>query len=165
VLHARIADQDKSEYTVELLRRWKTEAENRAKEVLGRPQVNKISSPYEVARFVRLARSVVAALRNYNEESTMLGIEGPLAQMAQAAQSLKIPSPIEIQTLPYPEGVVPHNPFYQDRREGSCTIRFPDGSEESGKASHASGLELLMESRESAIVALEQWVLVLEDHP
>jgi hypothetical protein len=83
--------------------------------------------------------------------------------MAQAATSLGIAIPIEIETLPYPKGVVPHNPFLQDRFEGSCTIRFPDGSQESGKVSHASGLELLVESRDSAIVALEQWVLLLED--
>ena len=95
----------------------------------------------------------------------MLGIEGSIAQMTQAAKSIGIRVPIEIQTLPYPEGVVPHNPFLQNRLEGSCAIRFPDGSEESNKAAHASGLELLMESRDSAIVALEQWVIVLEDNP
>jgi hypothetical protein len=165
VKDARIVDQDSSRYTEELLRRWKSDAEDRARKSLGRPTVISSSSPTEVGRFVRLARSVVAALRVYNEESTMLGIEGPLAQMAQAAQSLGIRAPVEIQTLPYPEGVVPDNPSLQDRFEGSCTIRFPDGSEESGKASHASGLELLMESRDSAIVALEQWALWLEDHP
>jgi hypothetical protein len=93
----------------------------------------------------------------------MLGIEGPLTQMADVAKALGIPAPIEIQTIPYPQGVVPHNPFLQDRFEGTCTIRFPDGSEESGKAGHASGLELLMESRDSAIVALEQWVVELEE--
>jgi hypothetical protein len=83
--------------------------------------------------------------------------------MAEVANSLGIPTPIEIKTIPYPEDVVPDNPFLQDRYEGTCTIRFPDGSEESGKAAHASGLELLMESRDSAIVALEQWVVVLEE--
>jgi hypothetical protein len=150
---ARIVDQDKSRCSVELLRPWKFDAESRAREVLGRPLVIKISSPTEFARFVGLARSVIAALRSYNDKSTLLGITGLLAQMAQAAQSREIPSLIEIQTLPYPEGVVPHNPFLQDRFECSCTIRFPDGSEESGKASRTSGLELLMESRDSVIVA------------
>src|SRR6185437_6413153 len=164
-IHARIVDQNESRHTVTLLRHWKSEAENQARKGLGRPQVSGISSLAEVARFAKLARSVVVALRSYNEESTMLGIEGSIAQMTQAAKSIGIRVPIEIQTLPYPEGVVPHNPFLQNRLEGSCAIRFPDGSEESNKAAHASGLELLMESRDSAIVALEQWVIVLEDNP
>jgi hypothetical protein len=95
----------------------------------------------------------------------MLGVEGPLDEMAKIARQLGISVPVEIHTLSYPEGVVPHNPFLKDRLEGSCTIRFPDGTGESGKASHASGLELLVEARDSAIVALEQWALMLEDRP
>lgn len=83
--------------------------------------------------------------------------------MAEVAKSLAISVPVEIQTIPYPEGAVPHNQFLRDRFEGTCIIRFPDGSVESGKAAHASGLDLLMESRDSAIVALEQWVLILEE--
>jgi hypothetical protein len=148
---------------VDLLRRWKTQAEDQARKDLGRPRVSKTPGRAEVPKFARLAKSILAALRNYKEESTMLGIEGPLTQMADLAKALGIPAPIEIQTIPYPEGVVPHNPFLQDRFEGTCTIRFPDGSEESGKAAHASGLELLMEARDSAVVALEQWVVELEE--
>jgi hypothetical protein len=164
VLHARIVDQEDSRHSVELLRRWKSQAEAHATEALGRPQRLSISPGPDVTRFARLAKAILAALRTYNQESTMLGIEGPVAEMASAAKSLRIAAPVEIQTLPYPKGVVPHNPFLQERLEGSCTIRFPDGSEESGKAAHASGLELLIESRDTAIVALEQWLLLLEDY-
>jgi hypothetical protein len=39
VTHARIVDQDKSRYTVEILRRWKADAEAEAQQKLGRPQV------------------------------------------------------------------------------------------------------------------------------
>jgi hypothetical protein len=163
VNHARIVDQDDSGHTVDLLRRWKSQAEDQASKILGRPQASKASADAEVAKFTRLANSILAALRNYKEESTMLGIEGPVTQIADIAKSLGIRVPIEIQTTPYPEGEVPHNPFLQDRFEGSCTIRFPDGSEESGKAAHVSGLELLMEARDSAIVALEQWILAVEE--
>lgn len=163
VTHARIVDQDDSHHTTELLLNWKSQAENQAMKGLGRPQVSKAPFRADVLRFTKLAKAVVAALRNYKEESTMLGIEGPLTQMAEVAKSLVIPVPVEIQTISYPQGAVPHNPFLRDRFEGTCIIRFPDGSEESGKAVHSSGLELLMESRDSAIVALEQWVLVLEE--
>lgn len=163
VHHARVVDQDDSRHTVELLRKWKSEAEDHARKALGRPQVWGVPSSARVDRFARLAKAVVAALRTYKMESLPLGVEGPLAQMTSVATSLKIPVPIEIQTLPYPEGVVPDNPFLQDRFEGSCIIRFPDGSQETSKAVHASGLELLLESRDTAIVALEQWVLMLED--
>ena len=83
--------------------------------------------------------------------------------MADVARSIGIPVPVEVTTRPYPKGVALHNPFLQDRFEGTLTVRFPDGSEESGKAAHASGLEMLMEARDSAIVALEQWLSMLED--
>lgn len=163
VTHARIIDQDDSCHTVDLLRRWKSQAENRAMKGLGRPQVSKTPTAADVLRFAKLAKSIVTALRNYKEESTMLGIEGQLTQMAEVSKSLAIPVPVEIQTIPYPEGAVPHNQSLRDRLKGTCIIRFPDGSEESGNAAHVSGSELLMESRDSAIVALEQWVLVLEE--
>jgi hypothetical protein len=155
-------DQDDSFYTVDLLRHWKSEAEARARKDLGRPRVNETHAPAEVVKFIRISRSVLVALRNYGEESTTLGIDGPLAELADVAKALGIPVPVEIKTIPYPKGVTPHNRFLQDRMEGTCTIRFPDGSEESGKASHASGLELLMEARDSAIVSLEQWNITLE---
>lgn len=161
VNHARIVDQDDSFYTVDLLRSWKSEAEMRARKDLGRPRVNETHAPAEVVKFIRISRSVLAALRNYGKESTTLGIDGPLAELADVANALGIPVPVAITTIPYPKGVTPHNRFLQDRMEGTCTIRFPDGSEESGKASHASGLELLMEARDSAIVSLEQWIVEL----
>jgi hypothetical protein len=40
VTHARIIDQDTSRYTVETLRKWKTDAEAEAQKRLGRPQVD-----------------------------------------------------------------------------------------------------------------------------
>lgn len=162
VTHARIVDQDNSHHTVDLLRRWKAQAEDSARTRLGRPQVSHAKASAAIVRFIKLANTILVALRNYKEESTMLGIDGPLTQLAQVAGELAIPVPVEIQTVPYPENVVPHNPFLRDRLEGTCTIRFPDGSEESGKAMHASGIELLMEARDSAIVSLEQWVIALE---
>ncbi len=163
VNHARIVDQDDSRHSVELLWSWKCEAENQANMRLARPWMIQTEAHTAVARFASLAKSVVAALRSYKPESAMLGIKGPLTEMAQIAKQLGIPVPVEIHTIPYPEDVIAHNAFLQDRLEGTCTIRFPEGSEESGRASHASGLELLMESRDSAIVALEQWTLMLEE--
>jgi hypothetical protein len=40
VTHARIVDQDKSRYTVDVLRRWKADAEAEAQKNLGRPKVS-----------------------------------------------------------------------------------------------------------------------------
>jgi hypothetical protein len=40
VIHARIVDQDKTRYTVEALRRWKTDAEAEAQRKLGRPHIS-----------------------------------------------------------------------------------------------------------------------------
>ncbi len=165
VNHARIVDQDASLHTVGLLRRWKSEAEERARKDLGRPRAYETHARAEVRRFIQTSKSILAALRNYREESTMLGLNGPLTELADVAKALGIPVPVEIKTIPYPKGVTPHNPFLQDRMEGTCTIRFPDGSEESGKASHVSGLELLMEARDSAIVSLEQWAVELDVQP
>jgi hypothetical protein len=163
VNHARIVDQDDSRHTIELLRRWKSQAENQALKDLGRPQDRKVPARAEVTSFVTLANCIIVALKNYNEESTMLGIEGRLTQMADVAQSLGIPVPIEIHTSTYPEGIIPATPFNQNRFEGTVDIRFPDGSKESGKVWHATGLELLVEARDSAIVALEQWAVVLAE--
>jgi len=112
--------------------------------------------------FSRYVKSLIVALETYNEDSTMLGIEGPLSKISSIAEKRGIPVPIEIQTIPYPEGEVAHSPFLQDRFEGNYVIRFPDGSEESGKCAHVSGLELLVEARDSAIVALKQWLIELE---
>ena len=162
VVHARVVDRDDSHHTVELLRNWKSQAEAHARERLGKPQALPTASSGNIRRFVTLAKSVVGGLRTYTQESSFLGLEGPLKQMEALALSINVPIPIEIRTIPYPEGEVPTNPFLQDRLEGSLTIRFPDGSCETGSAAHASGLELLMEARDSALVALEQWVLVLE---
>lgn len=162
VTDARIVDQDETHYSVELLLAWKSQAEERARKDIGKPRVSEIRALTEIPRFVALAKAILAALRTYGDETTMLGLEGPIAQMSDVARALEIPAPLEINTIPYPAGVTPHNPFLRDRFEGTLTIRFPDGSEESGKAAHASGLELLMESRDSAIVSLEQWVIILE---
>jgi len=162
VRDARIVDQDKSRYTVELLRRWKAEAEEDAKRRLARPQDHGVSVSAEVMEFSGYAKSIIAALDTYNENSTMIGMEGHIAHMTRTAELIGIPVPIEIETISYPEGEVAPNPFLQDRFEGSCVIRFPDGSEESGRCAHASGLELLVEARDSAIVALKQWLIKLE---
>jgi len=161
VSDARIVDRDKCRYTVEILCRWKVEAEEEAKRRLAKPQDNGATGSNDVMEFSRYAKSLIAALDTYDENSIMLGIEGPIAQLARTAKVIGIPVPIEIQTIPYPEGVVAPNPFLQDRFEGSCVIRFPDGSEESGKCTHVSGLKLLVESRGSAIVALKQWLIKL----
>jgi len=162
VVHARVIDQDDSHYTVERLRSWKSQAEAHAMERLGKPQTQPTACSSDIRRFVALAKSVIAGLRAYTRDSSFVGIEGPLKQVEALAFSLNLPIPIEIRTIPYPEGKVPPNPFLQDRFEGRLTIRFPDGSFESGSAAHASGLELLIEARDSALVALEQWVLTLE---
>ncbi|MBN1133369.1 MAG: HNH endonuclease [Methanosarcinaceae archaeon] len=125
------------------------------KDIVAGPSAN-------ITEFSKFAKSLILALENYNEGSTMLGIEGPVTQIAYISELLGIPAPIEIQTIPYPEGEVAPNPFLQNRFEGHCVIRFPDGSEESGKCAHVSGIELLVEARDSAIVALRQWVIELE---
>jgi len=163
VRDARIVDQDKSRYTVELLHRWKAEAEEDAKRRLARPQDLRISASSEVMEFSRHVKSLIAALETYNENSIMLGIEEHIIQMTRNAELIGIPAPIEIETIPYPEGEIAPNPFLQDRFEGSCVIRFPDGSEDSGRSAHAAGLELLLEARDSEIVALKQWLIKLED--
>jgi hypothetical protein len=162
VRDARIVDQDKSRYTVELLRRWKAEAEEDAKKRLARPQDHRISVSSDVMVFLGHVKSLIAALETYNENSIMLGIEEHIIQMTRNAELIGIPAPIEIETIPYPEGEIAPNPFLQDRFEGSCVIRFPDGSEDSGRSAHAAGLELLLEARDSAIVALKQWLIKLE---
>jgi hypothetical protein len=146
---------------VELLRRWKAEAEEEAKRRLARPQ-HRLAPSAAVTRFSRHTKSIIAALNHYNDKSLMLGIEGHVTQMALAAEMLGIPAPIEIETLPYPDGAVPTNPLLKDRFEGRCVIRFPDGSEESGRAAHAKSVQLLVEARDSAIVALEQWLIYLD---
>jgi hypothetical protein len=162
VTHARVVDHDEAGHSVELLRNWKTHAEAHARERLGKPQSLPPSSSRDILRFVKLAKSVLIGLRSYAQDFRLLGLHGPLTQMEALAPSLSIPIPIQIRTIPYPEGLVPDNPFLQDRFEGSLAIRFPDGSFESSKVAHTSGMELLMEARDSAIVALEQWVLLLE---
>lgn len=160
---ARIIDHDHSRYSVDLLRGWKSQAEELAKKDLGRPQASNPKSRAEVRKFARISKMLICVLKNRKEESTMLGIEAQLNQMAEVALSLGIPVPVEIHTIPYPKGIVPHNLFLKDRLEGMLTIRLPDGSEESGKAAHASGLELLIEARYSAIASLQQWCVLIED--
>ncbi len=132
---------------------------------LAKPKDIRVGRTAEVIEFSRYAKSLIAALEIYHEGSTMLGIEGPIRRIACIAKSIGIPVPIEIQTIPYPEGQVAHNPFLQDRFEGSCSIQFPDGSAESDKCAHVSGLELLVNARDSAIVALKQWLIELEHTP
>lgn len=84
---ARIVDQDESRHTVELLKDWKLQAERRAYELLGKPRaVGTISDDADL--FEKLAKSVIAGLRIYDEESATLGIEGPLAQLSKVATKL-----------------------------------------------------------------------------
>jgi hypothetical protein len=156
-------DQDDSGHSVEHLRGWKKKAESHAAERLGKPIAHAQILSRDAQRFVVLAKSVVAGLRFYSQDSLPSGLKGPLHELETLASSLKLPIPIEIRTIPYPDGIVPHNPFLRDRLEGILTIRFPDGTYESGKAAHASGLEMLIEARESAIVALEQWMILIAD--
>lgn len=163
VYHARVVDQDDLGHSVELLRSWKRKAESHAAERLGKPMAHAPILSRDTRQFVLLAKSVVAGLRVYTQDSLPSGLEGPLHELEALASSLRLPIPIEIRTIPYPDGIVPDNPFFRDRFEGILTIRFPDGSCESGKAVHASGLEMLFEARDSAIVALEQWILLIED--
>jgi hypothetical protein len=164
VNHARIIDQDESRYTVELLRVWKADAENEANKRLANPQVRNGVTHTSILTFSKCAKSIITALQTYQENPTPLGIEGYISQMVQTASALGIAAPIEIQTIPYPEGELAPDPFLQNRFEGSCIIRFPDGSEESGKASHVNGLELLVEAKDSAIVALKQWLINFESN-
>lgn len=159
---ARIIDRDVSRYPMETLRKWKSQAEAHAMKCLGKPQTRLIASSDDVRRFVKLAKFVVAGLRTDANEPSAVGLEGPLEQMEAIAVSLDIPVPIEIRTIPYPQGVAPNNPFLKQRLEGRLTIRFPDGTYENGCGAHVSGLELLFDARESAVVALEQWVIDLE---
>jgi len=161
--HACVVDKDVSEYSVELLRSWKKKAENHAKKWLGIPLGHIPILSRNLRRYVFLAKSVIAGLRINNEDSIMLGIEGPLKELETLASSLKLPLPIEIHTIPYPDDIIPHNPFLKERFEGNLIIRYPDGCYESGKAAHTSGLEMLIEARDSAIVALEQWILLVEN--
>jgi hypothetical protein len=111
-IHARVADPDNSGHTVELLRNWKSQAEDHARKVLGRPQ-DQLAPSTGADRFSKCAQAVLAAVRTYTSESAALGVEEPLVHLATAATLLGIPVPIEIQTLPYPDGMVPHNPFPQ----------------------------------------------------
>lgn len=162
VVHARIIDQDESGHPAGLLHRWKAAAVELAKNELSRSQGPRlISSVNEVEQFSRIAQAIVSTLKKSDHESSAIGIQGLLSQLSSASQLLCIPVPIEICTLPYAEGDSPHHPFLQDRYEGRLAIRFPDGTEQSGIVAHASGIELLLESRSSAIISLEQWIILL----
>ena len=123
-----------------------------------------VGASSDAIEFSRYVKSLVTALETYNEDSTMIGVEGPLSKISSIAEKIGIPVPIEIQTIPYPKGTVAPNPFLQDRFKGSCIIRFPDGIKESDKAAHVTGLELLLDARDSAIVALEQWLIYFDDN-
>lgn len=159
VMHARIVDQDESRYTAELLHKWKEEAEELAKQKLGKSREADRKASEAAMKFSYHARSLVEAL---SHESHSGGVYDQLDGLARAAECLGIAVPIEIATSPYPEGVAPHNPFLQECWEGRCTIRFPEGSEESERAAHSFGIDLLVQSRQSAIVALNQWLLFIE---
>jgi hypothetical protein len=115
-----------------------------------------------VTRFSCHANSVIEALSHVGNRSPFLGIQQELVGLARTAEGLGIPVPIEIETIPYPAGVEPHNPFLRDCMEGRYVIRFPGGSEERGTVGHAHGVELLIDARQSAIVALKQWLIHLQ---
>jgi hypothetical protein len=115
-----------------------------------------------VTRFSRHANSIIEALSHVSNRSPFLGTQEELAGLTRAAEGLGIPIPIEIETVPYPDGVEPHNPFLKCCMEGRYTIRFPGGSEERGSGTHAHGVELLNDASQSAIVALKQWVIHLQ---
>jgi hypothetical protein len=115
-----------------------------------------------VKRFSCHAHSIIEALRHVGDRDPFLGIQEEVDALARAAEGLGLPSPIEIETVPYPDGVEPHNPSLKSCFEGRYAIRFPGGSEEWGSLAHANGVELLVDARQSAIVALKQWVIHLQ---
>jgi hypothetical protein len=96
-------------------------------------------------------------------QAVRLGVSGHLDGISQAANELGIQVPIEIKTIPYPDGAAPANPFLANRWEGRITIRFPGGAETGGTAAHVTGEELLVEYQQDAIVALRQWMTIAAD--
>jgi hypothetical protein len=139
------------------VRRWRDELHKRTAAQLAGNAAGDL-----VKRFSCHAHSIIEALSHVGDRSPFLGIQGELAGLARAAEGLGIPIPIEIETVPYPDGVEPHNPFLKSCWEGRFVIRCPDRSGERGKAVHAHGVELLIDARQSAIVALKQWVIYLQ---
>jgi hypothetical protein len=139
------------------VKRWRDELYKRTAAQLARNAAGDL-----VKRFSCHANSIIEALSHVGDRSPFVGIHEELDGLARAAEGLGIPTPIEIETVPYPSGVDPTNPFLRDCMEGRCAIRFPGGSEENGGAVNVHGLELLIEARQSAIVALKQWLIHLQ---
>jgi hypothetical protein len=139
------------------VRKWRDELYKRTSGVLAGSAADDVFK-----RFSCHANSIIAALSHVDNRSPFVGIEEHLKGIAKAGEELGIPTPIEVATDSYPEGVEAANPCLQDRWEGRLVIRFPGGSEESGSAAHAYGVEMLVEARDSAIVALKQWLIHLE---
>ncbi len=137
------------------VRRWRDELYKRtAAQFAGSPATDLAK------RFSCHAHSIINALSH--SDNPFVGIHEELDGLAHAAESLGIPTPIEIETVPYPDGVEPHNPFLKSCLEGRYRIRFPGGSEEGGCTTHAHGVECLLDAKQSAIVALKQWLIHLQ---
>jgi hypothetical protein len=139
------------------VRRWRDELYARSAALLTGNAAGDL-----IKQFSCHAHSIIAALSNVGDRSPFLGIQEELDALARAAEGLGLPSPIEIETVPYPDGGEPRNPFLKSCLEGRYAIRFPSGSEERGSVTHAHGVELLIDARQSVIVALKQWVIHLQ---
>lgn len=115
-------------------------------------------------RFRYHANLILIALRNVGSRNPALGLLGAIEGLATAASELGLPVPIEVETHRYPDDIVPSNLSGSQCYSGRYVIRFPDGSGENGSVAHGCGEELVVESRQSAIVALEQWIAHVEHH-
>src|SRR6516162_7052910 len=128
-------------------------------------QFSKANTPVE--DFVYHAKLLIAALSHVDPEDSLLGIERHVGELDRAAKRIGVVPPIEIATIPYPDGAIPHNAFLRNCLKGHCVIRYPGGDceGEGGYASHAYGVQMLVEARKAAIVALEQWIVHFQERP
>lgn len=111
-------------------------------------------------RFSRHARSIIESLEQ--KADLNLGIHEEIQSLSVVASELGIETPIEVETIPYPEGIRPHNALLENRMTGRFAIRFPGGSSIRGEAAHSDGIELLRDSSDNAILALKQLLIHLE---
>ncbi len=146
---ARMVDLDPDSFKVSQLLEWKQEAESLASK--GFVITNR-------SKFRQAAEKVLASLRNAELEAGISGIDGPLEQLRIASAELEIPLAVEIETKKLLSKKPCNNVI---AIEGSCRIRFPDGSWTGGNVFGVTGSEILADYKMVATTALEQWIIEL----